>query len=81
MAATASYGFRFGRGPEIQAGEAPAGGGGRRCPDMARLASPGFAPRVALGEDVGRPAESYLANVDHPANSTLPLTSAGEQAQ
>ena len=52
----------FGREPEIIAGPAPAGGTPRRCPDIAKLAALGFAPKVPLAEGVAGVAAWYVEN-------------------
>ncbi|MCG6114937.1 MAG: NAD-dependent epimerase/dehydratase family protein [Mesorhizobium sp.] len=52
----------FGREPEIIAGPAPAGGTPRRCPDIAKLAALGFAPKVSLSEGIAGVAAWYVEN-------------------
>jgi dTDP-glucose 4,6-dehydratase/UDP-glucose 4-epimerase len=52
----------FGREAEIIASPAPAGGTERRCPDIAKLAALGYAPRISL--DAGLPSliDWYIEN-------------------
>lgn len=52
----------FGRTPEIISGPAPEGGTLRRCPDIAKLSSLGFAPKIDLKTGVAETVAWYVAN-------------------
>ncbi|MEM9734300.1 MAG: NAD-dependent epimerase/dehydratase family protein [Pseudomonadota bacterium] len=52
----------FGRTPKIIAGEAPAGGTQRRCPDITKLQSLGYAPKVTLQEGLSQITQWYVEN-------------------
>lgn len=52
----------MGREARIIAGEAPAGGTGRRCPDISRLRALGFTPRIALDTGLPSVVDWYRAN-------------------
>jgi UDP-glucose 4-epimerase len=53
---------RFGRTPQIIAMPAPEGGTPRRCPDIAKLAALGYAPKVAIKDGINDIADWYVAN-------------------
>lgn len=52
----------FNREPQIVAGEAPAGGTMRRCPDITKLGKLGYHPKFSLGEGMKSIAEWYVEN-------------------
>ncbi len=52
----------FGREPEILAGPAPAGGTQRRCPDISKLQSLGYDPKVSLADGIAEIAAWYVEN-------------------
>lgn len=54
----------FGREIELAAGEPAAGGTARRCPDIAKLAALGYAPRFTLDEGLPRLAEWYVEHAE-----------------
>lgn len=52
----------LGREARLVAGEAPAGGTSRRCPNIDKLRALGYSPRVPLAEGLGGVVDWYLAN-------------------
>jgi nucleoside-diphosphate-sugar epimerase len=52
----------FGREAQIITEKLPEGGTLRRCPDTAKLAALGYAPRIGLTEGIRRTADWYVAN-------------------
>lgn len=52
----------LGRSITLKPETAPAGETSRRCPDIAKLASLGFAPTTSLGEGLAKTIPWYLAN-------------------
>lgn len=62
----------FGRRLQLMSGEAPAGATARRCPDIRKLRSLGFAPEKSLREGITELAEWYCSN------STLQFESSQE---
>ncbi|EKV25902.1 dTDP-glucose 4,6-dehydratase [Caenispirillum salinarum AK4] len=52
----------FGRDVVIQPSEAPAGETSRRCPDITKLKTLGYAPRISLEEGLPSLVEWYAAN-------------------
>lgn len=52
----------FGREVQLEHGPLQAGGTPRRCPDIGKLASLGYAPKVPLAEGLPRLVEWYRAN-------------------
>jgi UDP-glucose 4-epimerase len=53
---------RMGVSIEFIPGEAPAGATPRRCPDIGKMRSLGYEPKVSLAEGVARTVEWYMAN-------------------
>jgi UDP-glucose 4-epimerase len=53
---------RMGVAIEFIPGEAPAGATPRRCPDIGKMRSLGYEPKVSLAEGVARTVEWYMAN-------------------
>jgi len=51
-----------GREIELAAGKPAAGGTGRRCPDISKLAKLGYKPRVALNDGLKPTLEWYWRN-------------------
>lgn len=58
-----------GRRIEVQAGPPAAGGTPRRCPDISKLASLGYKPRVPLDEGLKPTLEWYWRNADRAPKS------------
>lgn len=54
----------IGRDAEIMRTPAPEGGTARRCPDVTKLMSLGFAPRTSLDDGISATAAWYVANAD-----------------
>jgi nucleoside-diphosphate-sugar epimerase len=52
----------FGRDPEIQPSEEPAGQTQRRCPDIRKARALGYEPRVSLIDGIARTVEWYRRN-------------------
>jgi len=62
--AAALVGKFYGRDVEIVPGAAPKGGTARRCPDISKMASLGYAPKVALAGGLPVLARWYDENAD-----------------
>ena len=67
----ATVGSALGLDLEIQPGEAAAGGTARRCPDISRMKSIGYLPKVQLEEGIHRTAEWYVDHSDKPHNPLM----------
>ena len=52
----------FGREAAIQPGELPKGATNRRCPDISKVASLGYKPKVSFEDGVKRTADWYVAH-------------------
>lgn len=57
-----AVGAYFGRTIQLIPGELAKGGTPRRCPDISKLQSLGYNPRVSLTEGIARTAEWYVAH-------------------
>lgn len=56
---------------EIRPGEATVGGTNRRCPDISKMRSLGYAPRVCLDEGLQRTVAWYVAHTGDAAENEL----------
>ncbi|MGO9449505.1 MAG: NAD-dependent epimerase/dehydratase family protein [Candidatus Binataceae bacterium] len=54
----------FGRVIEVRPGAAPSGGTSRRCPNIAKLAALGYAPRISLSQGLAETVAWYSKNAN-----------------